>query len=297
MKYIGINNYYKHLIKIFSILLCLFYVTPSQSACLSNMEVKKIAKGFPKNPVKSLQLEMTLQDAYCTQKKLNKIYQKAFGLPVGYKVGFTGKKTQERFQIKTPTTGVLYQDMFLTNGSTIEKNFGYRTFIEPDLMVIVKDTDIMKAKTEIQVLQHLISVHPYIELPALRFVKGEVITGHHVVALNMLATKMVMGPGIEIQATEKFLQKLADMETIFEDGDGNIIQIVKASSLMGNPIRVVLWLIKEFNKKGIQLKKGDKLSLGSVGKLFPLTEESTNKTFIYTLRGLNRESKASITIQ
>ena len=108
----------------------------------------------------------------------------------------------------TPTTGVLYQDMFLTNGSTIEKNFGYRTFIEPDLMVIVKDTDIMKAKTEIQVLQHLISVHPYIELPALRFVKGEVITGHHVVALNMLATKMVMGPGIEIQATEIFLQKI-----------------------------------------------------------------------------------------
>ena len=48
-------------------------------------------------------------------------------------------------------------------------------------------------------------------------------------------------------------------------------------------MNVVLWLIEEFNKRGITLQSGDRLSLGSVGKLFPL---EANKIYTYTLSGL-----------
>jgi 2-keto-4-pentenoate hydratase len=60
-------------------------------------------------------------------------------------------------------------------------------------------------------------------------------------------------------------------------------------------MNVVLWLIEEFNNRGITLKAGDRLSLGSVGKLFPLKEG--NKTYTYTLNGISEiPVKAEITV-
>ena len=53
--------------------------------------------------------------------------------------------------------------------------------------------------------------------------------------------------------------RLETMETIFTDETGNIIQNSPGSTLLGNPLNVVLWLIKEFNKRGIILKAGDRI--------------------------------------
>jgi 2-keto-4-pentenoate hydratase len=106
---------------------------------------------------------------------------------------------------------------------------------------------------------------------------------------------MVMGPGILMQSNPEFIESLASMQTVFQDEMGTIIQKSPGSTLMGNPMNVVLWLIEEFNRKGITLKAGDRLSLGSVGKLFPLKEN--NKTYTYTLKGISEIApKVEITI-
>ena len=54
---------------------------------------------------------------------------------------------------------------------------------------------------------------------------------------------------------------------------------------MGNPLNVLRWLIDDFNSREIVLKKGDRISLGSVGKLFPLT----NNTYKYYFEGYENE--------
>ena len=74
------------------------------------------------------------------------------------------------------------------------------------------------------------------------------------------------------------------METVFSDETGEVIQSKPGSSLLGNPLKVVLWLVDEMKRRGETLKAGDRLSLGSVGKLFPLKE--SGKTYTYTLKGL-----------
>ena len=65
---------------------------------------------------------------------------------------------------------------------------------------------------------------------------------------------------------------------------GAVIQTAPGSTLLGNPLRVVLWLVDEMKRRNETLKAGDRLSLGSVGKLFPLKE--SGKTYTYTLNGL-----------
>ena len=284
------------LIKIIILLFITFLINKfSYAECLSDQKIIEIVNAAPLSPITGINGNITLEDAYCSQKKYINILKSLNGKPIGYKVGFTGKSTQERFKIKTPATAILFEHMFIKNGSSIDKNFGHRTLIEPDLMMIVKDSGIMNATNAIEASKHISSIHPYMELPALQIAKGEPITGAVIVAINMVATKMVMGPGILMQSNPEFIESLASMQTVFQDEMGTIIQKSPGSTLMGNPMNVVLWLIEEFNRKGITLKAGDRLSLGSVGKLFPLKEN--NKTYTYTLKGISEIApKVEITI-
>ena len=130
----------------------------------------------------------------------------------------------------------------------------------------------MKAKTKLDILKNISSVHPFVEIPALRFEKEEKVNGNMLVATNMLATYMVMAEGIKIEANEKGLNKLANISTVFLDKDNKVLQKASTGNLMGNPINVLQWLINHLNNKNLSLKQGDKVSLGSVGKLFPLTK-------------------------
>ena len=240
------------------------------AACLDDATVKKLVEGFPTTPITGIPPDISLDDAYCT--------------PVGYKIGFTGKALQERFSIAGPAFGVLLAPMFIPDGSSIRRDFGYRPMIEPDLMVVVKDAGIMYATTELDVAVHLSSVHAYMELVALQFAEGEKMTGSAVVAVNAAATRMVMGPGAPVEATPEFVQAMADMQTVFADETGAVVQSAPGSALLGNPLRAVLWLVEETKRRGMTINAGDRLSLGGVGKLFPLA--AGNKTYTYTLNGL-----------
>ncbi len=260
------------------------FAQPASATCLDDAVVANLVAGYPTTPVTGIPVDISLDDAYCTQAKYVALLRQSFGEPIGYKVGFTGKATQERFGIPNPAMAVLFEPMFIANGGTIVRDFGHRTIIEPDLMVVVKDAGIMDATTELEAAAHLSSVHAFMELAAIQFAKEEKLTGPGVVALNMVATRMVMGPGLPVEATPAFVQAMADMETVFTDETGTVIQSAPGSTLLGNPLRVVLWLVEEMKQRNETLRAGDRLSLGSVGKLFPLTEGG--KTYTYTLNGL-----------
>ena len=242
--------------------------------CISFSEAKNLLEGHPKKPITVIEENISLEEAYCAQDKFNYLLRKRYNDKIGYKVGFTGKALQERFNISTPAVGTLYEHMFLKNNAVISKDFGYRTFIEPDIMVVIKSSNIMNAKTEIELLKEISTVHPFLEIPVLRYEKEKKINGNMIIAANMLATKMIMAEGIRFQSNEQGIKKLSNLNTILLDKDNKIIQISNTKNLMGNPLKVLMWLITEFNKKQIVLKKGDRISLGSVGKIFPLTKNT-----------------------
>ncbi len=253
--------------------------------CIPFSAVKEILNGFPTKPIINLDNNLTLEEAYCAQEKINYLINKKNNDRVGYKVGFTGEALQKRFDIKSPAIGTIYSHMFLSNNATISKNFGYRTFIEPDLLVVIKSSKIMEATSDLEILKNISTIHPFIEIPALRFKKDIKINGKMLIAANMLATKMIMAEGIKIDANEEGLRKIANLNTIFLDKDNNIIQEASTSNLMGSPLNVLKWLIDHLKSKGISLKEGEKVSLGSVGKLFPLE----NNSYKYFFEGFNKD--------
>ena len=267
------------------LLTCIFNISTLKSHdCISFVQAKNILEGFPDKPITEIDTSLSLEEAYCAQEKLNYLIKKKFNDKVGYKVGFTGEALQKRFKINTPAIGTIYEHMFIPNNSEISKEFGYRTMIEPDILVIIKSKEIMKAKTSLEILENISSVHPFIEIPALRFKKDTKVNGNMLVATNMLATYMVMAEGIKIEATEEGVKKLANIKTVFLDKDNNIVQEASTGNLMDNPLNVLKWLIEYLNNNQLTLKKGDKISLGSVGKLFPLSKN----TYKYYFEGFEK---------
>lgn len=278
------------MLKMRNIILAAITLLMSQLAfaqCIDLYDAKKLVMHFPHKPVLHLPVA-NLEEAYCTQNNYVQVLSEYLGgsdgKRVGYKVGFTGKAGQEKFGIPHPAYGILLNSMFIENKGEIEANFGFRPMIEPDLMVVVKNDAIMQATTKLEVAQHLESIHAFIEMPTIQFPLGKPFTSNQLIALNVAATKMVMGEGVKIEASQEFLNKLANAQTTFTDDTGKLIQAAPLKNLMEHPFNAVLWLIKEFKKHGKSLNKGDRISLGAVGNLFPLAD--SNRTYTYSISGL-----------
>lgn len=269
------------------LLLCLTWGVQSQAGCLEDSEVLSLAKGFPTKPVSGLSKITSLEDAYCTQEKYVKLLQRDLGGVAGYKVGFTSKAGQAKFNIPTPATGVLLDEMLLTGDIQLPLAFGYRTLIEPDFLVTIADEKIMQATSARDTLSYVASIHPFIELVAMRLHEQEPVAGNSLVAINIAATKAAIGPAITVINSDEFYHKIPKVITRFTNQQGEIIQETDASALMGHPMEVLYWLIQEFKTRGLTLKAGHKISLGATGKLFPLGNEA--QQFSYQFIGLSEE--------
>ncbi len=268
----------------------ILFVTGSAAACLEQTKIDQLVAGFPQSPLAALVTDMTLDDAYCSQQKFVKGLQSKLGNPVGYKVGFTGQVLQQRFNIDTPAYAVLLDSMFIESGSELAIDFGYRPAIEPDFMVVVKSAEIMSSQSPRDTLKYLTSVHPYLELPAIQFNPDVALSGVQLVAVNIAATYMVMGEGMQLNDDDASFEMLANIRTRFVDDQGNVIQEAPSSNLMGHPLNVVFWLLQTLKEHGKFLKAGDRLSLGAPGRLFPLTEGG--KTYYYHFEGMETNMPA-----
>lgn len=272
------------------LLFCLTWAGQVQANCLEDSEVLLLAKGFPTKPVSGLSKITSLKDAYCTQEKYVKLLQRDLGGVAGYKVGFTSNTGQAKFNIPTPATGVLLDEMLLTGDIQLPLAFGYRTLIEPDFLVTIADEKIMQATSARDTLSYVASIHPFIELVAMRLHEQEPVAGNSLVAINIAATKAAIGPAIPIVNSDEFYHKIPKVITRFTNQQGEIIQETDASALMGHPMEVLYWLIQEFKTRGLTLKAGHKISLGATGKLFPLGTEA--QQFTYQFIGLSEDPVA-----
>ena len=239
-------------------------VPPAGAACPSHEKVSAIIRAWEaREPVRGLRTDLSMKDAECGRKRLVQKLELALGRVVGYKAGLTNPAVQKRFGVSAPLRGMLLQKMLLDEGQPVPARFGARPVFEADLLVVVKDAAINRARTRLEALRSLSLVVPFIELPDLVVAKGEKLTAPLIVAINVGARLGVVGKGIPVDPTEAFAARLAAMQVRMTDGQGKELASAKGSAILGHPLNAVLWLAHDLEQSGARLKAGDVLSLGS----------------------------------
>lgn len=236
----------------------------------------KLADHFlNKIPVTQVDSSLTMEEAMKVQERFILLISKEFGTPVGYKAGLTNPVAQQAFGVNHPIRGTLLQKMLLKSGVTMDAKFGIRPISEGDLLVRVGNEAINEAKTLEEVLKNLDAVIPFIELPDLVYDPQVKLNAPAIAAINVGARYGVMGEAIPLVATVEWMERLKNFTLQIYDEKGNLLTEGKGSSLLGNPLAVALWIKESLSREGKRLKKGDLLSLGSIGKMIPVKPDTT----------------------
>ena len=212
-------------------------------------------------PTSGLSKEMTMEQAERIRDGLVAELAAGQGKVVGYKAGLTNPAVQKRFGVNSPVRGVLLEKMLLEDGAVVPAKFGAIPFFEADIVVVVNDEGINQAKTPADVMKHLASIRPFIELPDLVTAKEQPLTGAIITAFNVGARLGVLGK--PIAATPEMADALGRMTVVMRDQDGKELGRAPGAAILGHPLNAVVWLAQDVAKAGGRLRAGDILSLGS----------------------------------
>jgi 2-keto-4-pentenoate hydratase len=241
----------------------------AQAKCGPTPHAKPLAEAWlSKTAAKSPGKDLTMDGAVCTQAALVNALAKTQGKPIGYKAGLTSAAAQQQFSVSTPVLGVLLAKMMLPDGATVPADFAARPVIEADMLATVRDDGINDARTVTDVVKHISTIQPFIELPDLVLAPGEALTGPVIVAINVGARAGVVGAPVPVLATPDFVNALAEMQVTMT-ADGAEIAKAPGKAILGHPLNAVLFIAEEVQRRGGRLKPGDLLSLGSFGRPVP----------------------------
>lgn len=228
-----------------------------------------------KIPVTEIPNALSDRKAQKIQDLLVRELMPKLGEIIGYKAGLTNPAAQARFQVNEPIQGVLLEKMLLPTASIVPADFGTRPFLEGDLIVRVGSEKINQARTPAEVLESLDAVIPFLELPDLVYGERVKPNARSLVAINVGARLGILGKPIPLTKGEDWKTRLGKIQLIILDRDGKPLETGESSSLLGNPLNVVLWLRDNLQAQGKSLKPGDLLSLGTITPPIPIQPKTT----------------------
>jgi len=243
--------------------------TAARAACPSDQEVAAyVAQFVQRTPSQGLTAVQGLEDALCAQAKVAGKLSPQLGTVVGYKAALTNPAMQARFGVGEPVHGRLLKHMLLPDGAELPASFGARPLWEADLLVVVKDAGLHRARTLREAAESISHVVPFMELPDTMLDEGVKFTGPALVAINTGARYGVTGKRIPMQTDDAFVDSLASMTVVLSE-DGKELARGPGSAIMGHPLNSAIWLARALERDGVRLKAGDVLSLGSFLPLQP----------------------------
>ncbi|WP_327749771.1 2-keto-4-pentenoate hydratase [Streptomyces europaeiscabiei] len=208
--------------------------------------------------------ELTLDDAYRIQWT-NVQQRLAHGARIaGHKVGLTSLAMQQQIGVDQPDSGVLLDDMLLPSGSTLHLD----QFVMP------------RVEAEIAFRIGADLHGPHVDTHTVRASVGEVLLALEVidtrygdwrmtlqdsVADNAAAARAVPGPAIALHSGLDL-----GSEEITVRVDGEVVVRAPGSAVQGGPLNSVVWLVRQLDRYGAGLRRGDLVLAGAVHASLPL---------------------------
>jgi 2-keto-4-pentenoate hydratase len=240
----------------------------------------RIVENRPGEPLSGMK---SLADGQCAQDKLVALLSSQFGRPVGYKVGLTDHVMQQRFGVRHPVAGTIYEaTLRLRDGAEVPVGFAAIPAVQADLLVRVRDEAINAARTHEEILGNLDRVVPFIGLPDFTMPPAK-FDGPNLLAFNVGVRLGVSGEPIPLRADAEFTAALGAMTVTVTHDTGRELSRAQGTALLGHPLDVLPWLAEDLSKRGKRLQAGDVVSLGNFSP--PLPAEA-GRRYIVRYEGL-----------
>lgn len=201
--------------------------------------------------------DMVVEDAYAVQSEWAKRRQDAGARLVGRKIGLTSKVMQVATGITEPDYGVIFDDMVIESGATVEFDRFSNVRIEVELAFVL-DRPLSGPNTTIfDVLDATAYVVPALEILNSHIeMQGRTIVD--TISDNAAMGAMVLG-GRPVKVDEVDLRWISALlyrnQTIEESG--------VAAAVLGHPAMGVAWLANKLAQHGQSLGAGEIILAGS----------------------------------
>lgn len=230
----------------------------------------------------TIERDITVEDAYRIQAVYNSLMQKTYGKPVGYKVAYASKASQQKWNIDAPTFGTFFAKQRVENGGTVKAEDFILFHNETEIAFIIAKDIKTPIKTIDELMPYLKSIHVGLDVPDNRFdrSKGSIKVAD-VIAMSCGTHTYVLGDGVDPKHVD-----FKKMQLSLEHNERTVYAGV-ASNVMGDPREAVLILARHLQLQGYCLKTGDVVLSGAVaGAYCPKTTGARKGSYVGKATGL-----------
>jgi 2-keto-4-pentenoate hydratase len=211
-------------------------------------------------------LDPTDADGAYAVQEINTRYWQAQGRRIiGRKAGLTAKAVQAQLGVDQPDFGVLFDDMAIADGGTLDLTRALQPKAEAEIaFVLARDLPDPDTTPEM-VAGAVATVHAAIEIVDSRIADWKIAFADTVAdngssAFFVLAKDGKPLPGLDIWSAGMVMEI-----------NGQIVSLGAGAAALGHPLNAAAWLASTLAKRGEPLRAGDILLAGALGPMVTLT--------------------------
>ncbi|WP_298164054.1 fumarylacetoacetate hydrolase family protein [Novosphingobium sp.] len=202
--------------------------------------------------------------AYAVQEINTRFWEAQGRRIVGRKAGLTAKAVQAQLGVDQPDFGVLFDDMRVTDGGTLDPATCIQPKAEAEIAFVLAADLPSPGTTPEQVAAAVATVHAAIEIVDSRIADWKITFADTVAdngssAFFVLAAQGLPLAGLDLEG--------AAMEMTF---DGTVVSTGIGAAALGNPLNAAAWLAQTLAARGEPLKAGDIVLAGAIGPMVTL---------------------------
>lgn len=202
--------------------------------------------------------------AYAVQEINTRFWEAQGRRIVGRKAGLTAKAVQAQLGVDQPDFGVLFDDMRVADGGTLDPATCIQPKAEAEIAFVLGADLPSPETTAAEVAAAVATVHAAIEIVDSRIADWKITFADTVADNGSSAFFVLAGQGLPLAGLDL---EGAGMEMTF---DGETVSTGVGAAALGNPLNAAAWLAQTLAARGEPLRAGDVLLAGALGPMVTL---------------------------
>ena len=212
--------------------------------------------------------------AYAVQTINTRFWEAQGRRIVGRKAGLTAKAVQAQLGVDQPDFGVLFEDMRVVDGGTLDPAKCLQPKAEAEIAFVLGADLPDAATTPEQVADAVASVHAAIEIVDSRIADWKITFADTVADNGSSAFFVLAGEGKPMDGLDIWTAGMV-MQI-----NGQTVSLGVGAAALGHPLNAAAWLARTLAARGEPLKAGDVLLAGALGPMVALNPGDMVEAFV-----------------